>query len=243
MNQPKQMKKRKMGNLTVSAIGYGCMGLSHGYGECPPHDECIRLIKKAYELGCTFFDTAEAYGHGENEKLVGEAVKDILDKVTIATKFHFIGEIKDKELYIREHLKASLNRLGMSYVDVYYVHRLPDFPIEEVAEIMKKLINEKLIKGWGLSQATADIIRRAHKVCPVTCVQNEYSMMERMYEDCIPVCEELGIGFVPFSPLASGFLSGKYSKNDEYKGDDVRRVITRFNKDLGNHLVLFLFLE
>ena len=231
MNQPKQMKKRKMGNLTVSAIGYGCMGLSHGYGECPPHDECIRLIKKAYELGCTFFDTAEAYGHGDNEKLVGEAVKDILDKVTIATKFHFIGEIKDKELYVREHLKASLNRLGMSYVDVYYVHRLPDFPIEEVAEIMKKLINEKLIKGWGLSQATADIIRRAHKVCPVTCVQNEYSMMERMYEDCIPVCEELGIGFVPFSPLASGFLSGKYSKNDEYKGDDVRRVITRFNKD------------
>lgn len=218
--------------MTVSAIGLGCMGFSHGYGPDPGHEESIRLIRAAYELGCTFFDTAEGYAAGENEKLVGEAIKPFRKNIILATKLH-ITEDKNLETAIREHLDASLKRLKTDYVDLYYQHRVnKNIPVEEVAGVMGKLIAEGKIRGWGQSQATEEEIRRAHAVTPITAIQSEYSMMERMFEkDVIPTCQKLGIGFVPFSPLGAGFLSGKYTSQDIYTGDDVRRVITRFYKE------------
>ncbi len=222
----------KQNSLTVSAIGLGCMGFSHGYGPDPGHEESIRLIRAAYELGCTFFDTAEGYAAGENEKLVGEAIKPFRKNIILATKLH-ITEDKNLETAIREHLDASLKRLKTDYVDLYYQHRVnKNIPVEEVAGVMGKLIAEGKIRGWGQSQATEEEIRRAHAVTPITAIQSEYSMMERMFEkDVIPTCQKLGIGFVPFSPLGAGFLSGKYTSQDIYTGDDVRRVITRFYKE------------
>lgn len=229
------MKNRTIGSskLEVSAVGLGCMGFSHGYGATPERQESINLIRYAFELGCTHFDTAEGYGAGNNEELVGEALRDVRDQVVIATKF-LIRESSttdpaDKQ--IRSHLEASLKRLGTDHVDLYYQHRVsPDIPVEEIAECMGQLIREGKIGGWGQSQATAEQIRRAHAVTPLTAVQSEYSMMERMFErEVIPACKELGIGFVPFSPLASGFLSGKVRVDDQYQGDDVRRAITRFD--------------
>lgn len=229
------MKTRKLRGLEVSAIGYGCMGLSHGYGAVPEHDEAIRLIRKAYELGCTFFDTAEVYGAGSNEVLVGEAIKPFRNNVILATKLHLDGEYTEEQVndLLRSHLNASMERLDTDYVDLYYLHRMPKlYPIEYIAKAMGNLIDEGRIKGWGLSQCSEDELRRANAVTPVTAVQCEYSIMERMFEKTIiPVCEELGIGFVSFSPLASGFLSGKYNADTVYKGDDVRRVITRFSKE------------
>lgn len=196
------MKTRFLRDLEVSAIGYGCMGLSHGYGAVPERSESIRLIQSAFDLGCTFFDTAEAYGAGENEKLVGEAVKPFRHKIVLATKLHLNKRDGDTAVVIRRHLEVSLKRLGTDYVDLYYQHRIEDDDmVEEVAEVMGELIKEGKIHGWGQSQATEEQVRR---------------------------CEELGIGFVPFSPLASGFLSGKYTREHTYTGDDVRRVITRF---------------
>jgi aryl-alcohol dehydrogenase-like predicted oxidoreductase len=228
------MPKRKLGisNLEVSAIGLGCMGFSHGYGAAPDRSEAIRLIRYAFEQGCTHFDTAEGYGAGDNELLVGEALRPMRDQVVIATKF-FISENtagNSAEAQIRARLNASLKRLGVGHVELYYQHRIsPHIPVEEIAAVTGKLIAEGKILGWGQSQATVDQIRRAHAVTPLSAVQNEYSMMERMFErDVIPLCGELGIGFVPFSPLASGFLSGKVSATARYEGDDVRRVITRF---------------
>lgn len=226
------MIKRRLRNLEVSAIGYGCMGLSHGYGKLPERKEAVKLIQYAFDLGCTFFDTAEGYGLGANEELLGEALTNIRSKVVIATKLHIRNEGNLKE-QIEKRLDASLKRLGTDYVDLYYQHRVnPDIPVEEIAGIMGELIHSGKILGWGQSQATADEIRRANSVTPLTAIQSEYSMMERMFEkEVIPTCEELGIGFVPFSPLASGFLSGKYNKDSVYTGDDVRRVITRFEKE------------
>lgn len=226
------MIKRRLRNLEVSAIGYGCMGLSHGYGKLPERKEAVKLIQYAFGLGCTFFDTAEGYGLGANEELLGEALTNIRSKVVIATKLHIRNEGNLKE-QIEKRLDASLKRLGTDYVDLYYQHRVnPDIPVEEIAGIMGELIHSGKILGWGQSQATADEIRRANSVTPLTAIQSEYSMMERMFEKgVIPTCEELGIGFVPFSPLASGFLSGKYNKDSVYTGDDVRRVITRFEKE------------
>lgn len=229
------MEKRILGkenSLTVSAVGLGCMGFSHGYGPGPDREESIRLIRTAYELGCTFFDTAESYAAGENEKLVGEAIKPFRKNIILATKLH-IPEDRDLETVIREHLDASLERLGTDYVDLYYQHRVnKNIPVEEVAGVMGKLIDEGKIRSWGQSQATEEEVRRSHAVTPITAIQSEYSMMERMFEkDVIPACQELGIGFVPFSPLGGGFLSGKYTSKDTYTGDDVRRVITRFSKD------------
>lgn len=208
------------------------MGFSHGYGPGPGHKESIRLIRTAYEMGCNFFDTAEGYAAGENERLVGEAIKPFRQNIILATKLH-IPEDQNLETAIREHLDDSLTRLGTDYVDLYYQHRVnKNIPVEEVAGVMGKLIDEGKIRGWGQSQATAEEIRRAHAVTPITAIQSEYSMMERMFEkDVIPACEVLGIGFVPFSPLGAGFLSGKYTSRDTYTGDDVRRVITRFSKD------------
>lgn len=236
------MKKRQLGKngLNVSSIGMGCMGFSHGYGAVPSEGESIRLIHRAFELGCTFFDTAEVYGPYINEELTGKAVAPFRKEIVLATKFSpFLlpgqewPEGKQSCAGIRRALEESLRRIGTDYIDLYYQHRVPaDCRIEEVAEWMGELIKEGLIRGWGLSQPTESQIRRAHAVTPLTAIQSEYSMMERMFEkDVIPACQELNIGFVPFSPLASGFLSGKYCKDTQYEGDDVRRVITRFNKE------------
>lgn len=229
------MQTRKLGNIEVSAVGLGCMGFSHGYGVAPERSEAIRLMRYAFDQGCTHFDTAEGYGGGDNELLVGEALRPVRDQVVIATKF-FISEgsaDNSAEAQIRARVDASLKRLGVDHVELYYQHRIsPNIPVEEIADIMGKLIAEGKILGWGQSQATPDQIRRAHAVTPLSAVQSEYSMMERMFEqDVIPLCGELGIGFVPFSPLASGFLSGKVSAGAQYEGDDVRRVITRFAPD------------
>ena len=226
------MKTRKLRDLEVSAVGYGCMGFSHGYGALPPKQEAIRLMRMAYDLGCTHYDTAEGYGNGANEELVGEALKPIRHHVTIATKLH-LSSGENLAQQVEDRLDASLKRLQTDYVDLYYQHRnearIPD---EEVAGIMGKLIQKGKIRGWGQSQTSPEEIRRANAVTPLTAIQSEYSMMERMFEkEVIPTCKELGIGFVAFSPMASGFLSGKYTTDMSYTGDDVRRVITRFSKD------------
>lgn len=238
------MKTRKLRNIEVSEIGYGCMGFSHGYGALPPKEDAIRLIRMAYEMDCTHFDTAEGYGEGANEELVGEALAPIRHKVTIATKLHLFNS-ENLEQQIENRLDTSLNRLRTDYVDLYYQHRNEaGVPPEEVAGIMGKLIQKGKIRGWGQSMTTADEIRRANAVTPLSAVQSEYSMMERMFEkDVIPTCGELGIGFVAFSPMASGFLSGKHQKTDVYTGDDVRRVITRFapeNMEANQPLLLML---
>ena len=235
------MQKRKLRDIEVSAIGMGCMGFSHGYGELPPEEESIRLIRKAYDLGCTLFDTAEAYGPYTNETLVGKAVKPFRDKIILTTKFvpvfqpgQEIPEGKLSKKGITNALNDSLKRLQTDYIDIYYEHRVPkDSNVEEVAGIMGEFIKEGKIRAWGQSQSTVEQIIRAHKITPLSAIQSEYSMMERMFEkDVIPKCLELNIGFVAFSPMASGFLSGKYNKNTQYKGDDVRRVITRFNPEI-----------
>lgn len=232
------MKKRKLNGLEVSAIGYGCMGLSMGYGTTPDKAEAIRLIQHAYDEGCTFFDTAERYGMGTNEQLVGEALKPVRDKVVIATKFLIQknegNESRERLMQeLRSRLENSLMRLGTDHVELYYQHRVnKDIPVEDIAWCMGEFIKEGKILGWGQSQATVEEIRRAHAVTPLMAIQSEYSIMERKFEkDVIPVCEELGIGFVPFSPLANGFLSGKVDPNARYAGMDARRVITRFDKD------------
>lgn len=228
------MKIRKLHDLKVSAIGYGCMGLSHGYGPVPEANECCRLIRKAFENGCTFFDTAESYGAGDNEEKVGNALAPIRKEVIVATKFHLPqAEVPtDLNKEITSHLDASLKRLQMDYIDLYYLHRInPAVPVEEIAVVMGKLIKSGKIRGWGMSQCTADEIQRANRITELTAVQSEYSIMERMFEKgVIPLCQKLNIGFVPFSPLAAGFLSGKYKPGYQYIGDDVRRVITRFSE-------------
>ncbi|WAB99783.1 aldo/keto reductase [Pseudomonas putida] len=229
------MQFRKLGTIEVSAIGLGCMGFSHGYGEGPDRSESIKLIRQAYELGCTHFDTAEGYGHGDNEVLLAEALKPFREHIVVATKFYIDKASAEApvESQIRQHLEASLKRLGTDHVELYYQHRIsPHIPVEDIALTMQKLIDEGKIGGWGQSQPTAEQIRQAHAVTPLSAVQSEYSMMERMFEqDVIPACKELGIGFVPFSPLASGFLSGKVQADATFQGDDVRRVITRFSPD------------
>ncbi|TWF40696.1 aryl-alcohol dehydrogenase-like predicted oxidoreductase [Chitinophaga polysaccharea] len=232
------MQKRKLGSLEVSTIGYGCMGLSMGYGTVPDKKESLQLIRQAYDWGCTFFDTAERYAAGDNEALVGEALQDIRDKVVIATKFmldqYTPGDTPRNLLrLIREKLENSLRRLRTDHVGLYYQHRVnKDIPVEDIAWCMGELIKEGKIRGWGQSQATEAEIRRAHAITPLTAVQNEYSMMERQFESAvIPACEELHIGFVPFSPLANGFLSGKVTTDTTFTGFDARRVITRFEKD------------
>lgn len=232
------MKTRKLRNLEVSAVGYGCMGLSHGYGPVPERSESIRLIRQAYDWGCTFFDTAEGYGAGDNEILVGEALQPIRDNIVLATKLHVPKTEQTSTrggllAAIQAHVDASLQRLGTDHVDLYYQHRVnKDIPVEDIAWCMGILIREGKILAWGQSQSTEEEIRRAHAVTPLSAIQSEYSLMERVFEkDVIPTCEELGIGFVAFSPLASGFLSGQYQAERTYTGDDVRRVITRFSKE------------
>ena len=235
------MKTRKLGPFTVSAVGMGCMGFSHGYGATPSEEESIRLMRKAFDMGCTLFDTAEVYGPFVNEILVGKAVKPFRDKIILTTKFTpcKVGnqDISDEEKLtakgIRKALEDSLQRLGTDYVDCYYEHRVPLSSVpEEVALVMGDLIKEGKIRSWGQSQSTPEQIRRAHSVTPLGMIQSEYSIMERMFEaEVIPLCKELNIGFVAFSPMASGFLSGKYNASMTYVGDDVRRAITRFTKE------------
>jgi aryl-alcohol dehydrogenase-like predicted oxidoreductase len=231
------MKTRQVGKLEVSAVGLGCMGFSHGYGPGPDHGASIELIRHAFEQGCTFFDTAEGYGAGDNEQLVGEALEPFRDEVVVATKLHLDPDeaitLRDLGRQLRRRLEASLTRLRTDHVELYYQHRvIESVPVEDVAGCMGELVEEGKIGGWGQSQASEQELRVAHAVTPLTAVQSEYSIMERMFErDVIPACEELGIGFVAFSPLASGFLAGTVSADDEYVGDDVRRVITRFEPD------------
>lgn len=243
------MQYRTLGSdLTVSAVGLGCMGMSHAYGAPADKKEMTELLAQAVDLGYTFFDTAEVYGTPEhphdNEELVGAALKPYRDKIVLATKFgiHFdmSSTATNKPLVpdsrpevIRASVEASLKRLGTDHIDLYYQHRLdPKIPIEEVAGVMADLIREGKITHWGLSEATEDAIRRAHAVCPVTAIQNRYSMMARWYEDLFPVLEELHIGYVAFSPLANGFLSGKYDKSSRFDAEtDYRSVMPQFQPE------------
>ena len=243
------MQYRTLGSdLTVSAVGLGCMGMSHAYGAPADKKEMTELLAQAVDLGYTFFDTAEVYGTPEhphdNEELVGAALKPYREKIVLATKFgiHFdmTSTATNKPLVpdsrpkvIRASVEASLKRLGTDHIDLYYQHRLdPKIPIEEVAGVMADLIREGKITHWGLSEATEDTTRRAHAVCPVTAIQNRYSMMARWYENLFPVLEELNIGYVAFSPLANGFLSGKYDKSFRFDaGTDYRSVMPQFQPE------------
>ena len=238
------MDKRKLGNIEVSPIGMGCMGFSHGYGDIPEESYSIEAIRKAYDFGCTFYDTAEGYGpnmlpenRGHNEKIVGKALKDVREDVVIATKLHIpTDEAKKDGVYetIRRHLEGSLERLQTDYVDLYYLHRVnKEVALEDVAGAMGRLIDEGLIKGWGLSQVPVEVIRKAHEITPVSAVQNIYSMVERGVEDdVIPYCMENGIGLVPFSPIASGFLSGKVTAQTDFShSDDVRKFVPQLRKE------------
>lgn len=234
------MQKRKLGNsgLEVSAIGLGCMGMSHGYGPASDKKEMISLIHAAIDRGVTLFDTAEVYGPYVNEELVGEALKPFKGKVVIATKFGIQMEngkqvLDSKPETIRQSVEGSLNRLKVDTIDLYYQHRVdPNVPIEEVAGVVQDLIKEGKVKHWGLSEAGVETIRRAHSVQPLTAIQSEYSMMWRSPEEqLLPTLEELGIGFVPFSPLGKGFLTGKIDKNATFVSSDFRNIVPRFKPE------------
>ena len=241
------MKQQELGQgLSVSAVGLGCMGLSHAYGQPVAEAEGVALIRKAVELGCTFFDTAECYGTSEapheNEVLVGKALAPYRDQVVIGTKFGLSFDLEDGKVNhdlvpdarpetIRRSVDGSLQRLGTDYIDIYYQHRQdPRVPVEIVAEVMADLIREGKIRAWGLSEVGEDVVRRAHAVCPVAAVQNRYSMMARWYESLFPTLEELGIGLVAFSPLANGLLSGAYRDTSSFSqdGSDYRTVMPQF---------------
>ncbi len=237
------MKTRRLGELEVSEIGMGCMGFSHGYGKIPERSYSIEAIQQAFDQGCTFFDTAEAYGsqlyyEGHNEEIVGEALEGKRAQVRIATKFHLkpADYAQGADLYeqVKGHLTRSLKRLRSDYADLYYLHRTDDHvPIEDVAEVMGRLIKEGLIRGWGLSQVDVDTLRRAHEVTPVTAVQSIYNIVERDSEkDVIPYCLQHNIGFVAFSPVASGLLSGKIKSDAEFeKTDDVRNWVPQLTPE------------
>lgn len=234
------MEKRKLRNegFEVSAIGLGCMGLSFGLGPAINKDDAIKLIRKAYELGVTFFDTAEAYGPGANEELLGEALQPFRSKVVIATKFGFkegktaLGTDSRPE-NIRAVAEAALKRLRTDVIDLLYQHRVdPNVPIEEVAGTVKDLIKEGKVKHFGLSEAGIQTIRKAHAVQPVTALQSEYSLWWREPgKEILPTLEELGIGFVPFSPLGKGFLTGKIHENTTFDKTDFRNSVPRFSEE------------
>ena len=243
------MKKRILGkDLEVSAIGLGCMGLSQSYPPFPDRKEAIDFLRRAVEMEQDFFDTSEIYGIYENEKLVGEALEPFRSKVKLATKFGW--DIKDGKCVgldsspaaIRKAVDGSLKRLRTDHIDLYYQHRVdPDVPVEEVAGVMSDLFKEGKILHWGLSEAGAETIRKAHKVFSVTALQSEYSMWYRKpEEEILPLLEKLGIGFVPFSPLGKGFLTGTVQKNAEFADNDIRHSIPRFNdpKNLEANMLL-----
>ena len=237
------MKKRKLGrsNLEVSAIGLGCMGLSFGYGPAVDKQEGLSLIRAAVERGVTFFDTAEVYGPFTNEELVGEALAPFRGKVAIATKFGFkidpnTGQqagLDSRPKHIKEVADASLKRLKTNVIDLFYQHRVdPNVPIEDVAGAVKDLIQQGKVKHFGLSEAGVRTIRRAHAIQPVTALQSEYSLFWREPEqEIMPTLEELGIGFVPFSPLGKGFLTGKISEDTQFDKNDFRNVVPRFTPE------------
>jgi aryl-alcohol dehydrogenase-like predicted oxidoreductase len=237
------MQKRKLGksNLDVSALGLGCMGLSFGYGPAVDKKDGISLIRAAVERGITFFDTAEVYGPYTNEELVGEALAPFREQVVIATKFGFkidpntgkqVG-LDSRPQHIKEVAEASLKRLRSDTIDLFYQHRVdPDVPIEDVAGAVKELIQQGKVKHFGLSEAGVQTIRRAHAVQPVTALQSEYSLWFREPEnEVIPTLEELGIGFVPFSPLGKGFLTGKINENTKFDSSDFRNIVPRFSPE------------
>lgn len=243
------MKYRTLGkNLTVSAVGLGCMGFSHAYGAPADKNEMRELLARAVDFGYTFFDTAEAYGTPDNphdnEELVGAALKPYRDKIVIGTKFGISFDETSHETnkpviadsrpeVIKKSVEGSLKRLQTDYIDIYWQHRQdPNVSVEEVAGVMQQLIDAGKILSWGLSEVGEEIIRRAHKVCPVTAIQNRYSMMYRNYEKLFPVLDELNIGLVAFSPLANGFLSGAYDKNSKFEaGTDYRSVMPQFTSE------------
>jgi aryl-alcohol dehydrogenase-like predicted oxidoreductase len=235
------MQKRKLGNsqLEVSALGFGCMGLSFGYGPAVEKQEGIKVIRAAVDLGVTFFDTAEVYGPFTNEELVGEALAPIRDRVAIATKFGFKIEngkqagLDSRPEHIREVAEASLKRLRTDRIDLLYQHRVdPNVPIEDVAGAVKELIREGKVKHFGLSEAGVEVIRRAHAVQPVMALQSEYSLFWREPEEQImPTLEELGIGFVPFSPLGKGYLTGKIDETTTFDASDFRNTVPRFSPE------------
>lgn len=242
------MKTRILKNLTVSAVGLGCMGFSHAYGAPTDEKETIRLLRRAVDLGYTFFDTAEVYGTPDNphinEELVGKALSPIRDKVVIATKFGLrfdfesgkvpIPLIPDsKPETIRQSVEGSLKRLNTDHIDLYFQHRIdPEVEPEEVAGVMADLIREGKITHWGISEANEDYLCRANTVCPVTAVQNRYSMMARHYESLFPVLEKLGVGLVAFSPMANGFLTGQYGKGEHFDPKtDYRAAMPQFTDE------------
>ena len=237
------MKKRNIGILEVSEIGLGCMGFSHGYGKIPDKKYSIEAIAQALDYGCNFLDTAEVYGPnllpeniGHNEKILGNSIKGRRNSLTLATKFFLHNEeVQNNSIYhvIKSHLEASLKRLGTDYIDLYYLHRInPQIPVEEIALSLSRLIDEGLVRGYGLSQVGADTIRRANAVAKLTAVQNLYNMFERDIEtEVIPFCMENNIGIVAFSPTSSGLLSGKITKETIFgKEDDVRNFVPQLKK-------------
>lgn len=236
------MQKRTLGksNLEVSALGLGCMGLSYGYGPATDKQDAIKLIRAAFERGITFFDTAEGYGPFTNEEVVGEAVSPFRDQVVIATKFGFrdgdggtLLLTDSRPEHVKQVAEASLKRLKTDRIDLYYQHRVdPKVPIEDVAGAVRDLIQQGKVKHFGLSEAGMPTLRRAHAVQPVTALQNEYSLWWRKPEqEVLPTCEELGIGFVPYSPLGTGFLTGKITEETKLDPKDVRNVFPRFKKE------------
>jgi aryl-alcohol dehydrogenase-like predicted oxidoreductase len=238
------VKKRELGNsgLEVSAIGLGCMSMTSAYGPAADKGQMIKLLRSAHDLGVTHFDTAEAYGPFANEELVGEALEPIRDKVTIATKFGFdidletgkrTGGTNSRPAHIKAVADASLKRLRTDHIDLFYQHRVdPDVPIEDVAGAVRELIAEGKVRHFGMSEAGVQTIRRAHAVQPVTAVQSEYSLFYRGPEvELLPASEELGIGFVPFSPLGAGFLTGKIDENTKFDPIDFRNMVPRFSPE------------
>ncbi len=234
------MRTRKLGDLEVSAIGLGCMGMSYGYGPSADKQEMISLIRSAVERGVTFFDTAEVYGPFANEELVGEALAPVREQVVIATKFGFDIDpnehqrgLNSRPEHIGQAVEGSLERLKVDSIDLLYQHRVdPDVPIEDVAGAVKDLIEEGKVKHFGLSEAGVQTIRRAHAVQPITAVQSEYSLWWREPEaELLPALEELGIGFVPFSPLGKGFLTGTIDENTSFDSSDFRNTVPRFEPE------------
>lgn len=240
-------------DIEVSEVGMGCMAFSHGYGQIPAEQYSIEAIRNAYDHGCTFFDTAEVYspnlaGIGHNELIVGKAMKDIRENVVVATKLMLHGlSIGSVYKTIRKHLEGSLDRLQTDYVDIYYLHRMSGTPVESVAEAMGRLMEKGLIRGWGLSQVDVDIIDRAQQVTPLAAIQNIYSMVERDSEgNIIPYCMEHNIGFVPFSPIASGLLSGKITPQTQFEqNDDVRNWVPQLSRQniVGNQPIVGMLKE
>lgn len=234
------MKKRVLGKsgLEVSELGLGCMGLTFGYGPATNEPDAITLIRKAFDMGITFFDTAEAYSQGGNERLLGKAVKSFRDKIVIATKFGFkdgdpAKGIDSRPERIRQVAEASLKNLQTDVIDLFYQHRVdPDVPVEDVAGTVRDLIKEGKVKHFGMSEAGVSSIRKAHAVQPVAALQSEYSLWWREPEkEILPALEELGIGFVPFSPLGKGFLTGAINENTKFDSTDFRNIVPRFSEE------------